>query len=216
MRNGDELLVFADKVFLEPILYVYWRSTDTRLPQVRLLAHLEEQKGPWPLRGSRRDGHGVAWLHATPAAFISYVLVQFSVRGAAGHNRWGVASPPLPPKTQSRNMNRSSSTGALCGRVSFYGCSPRRGGPSSGVRWVLVKTDRTLLHRGGELEGCRVGANPTLPLRHQPQTRLGETRVKWASVKTNRARRRPEERWAPSPELDGRGLAFRCLTPHIF
>ena len=78
--------------------------------------------------------------------------------------------------------------------------------------------------RGGTKESKRRGASERIPL---SPTRLGETRVKWASVKTNRARRedrgtnppppspplplpkepqgrRPEKRWAPSPEPDGR------------
>ena len=118
-------LVFADKVFLEPILHVSWRSTDTRLRQVRLLAHLEVPKRPLTPSGPRGDGHGVAWLHAAPAAFLSSVLVHFRVHGAAGHNRWKGAERQPPAKTQGRNMDRSLSTGALCGRVSFKGLQPK-------------------------------------------------------------------------------------------
>ena len=41
---------------------------------------------------------------------LSSVPEKFPVRGAAGHNRWGVVETPLLVKTQGRNMDRILST----------------------------------------------------------------------------------------------------------
>ena len=69
-----------------------------------------------------------------------------------------------------------------------------------------MSTDRTLPHRGGEQEGCRVGANATLPLRHQPQTWLARSGQKWGSVKTNRTlAKAPVAYWMLPCSTQGKG-----------
>ena len=66
---------------------------------------------PCPPQGGRGEV-AMAWprcmLHQTFS--LSSVPVQFPVRGAASHNRWGVVETPLSLKTQGRNMDRSLSS----------------------------------------------------------------------------------------------------------
>ena len=160
----------------------FWSPASTFIGAVRIHVFLKfdyrlilkHNKAPDPFGGLGEIAHGVAACYTRSAAFISSVPEKFPFHGAAGHNRWEVVETLLPVKTQGRNMDRSLSTCALstcalCCRVSFDGFSPRRGRPSSGVRWSSCQdghypspSDASKRRdRGESKRGAASEANPT-------------------------------------------------------
>ena len=133
-----------------------------------------------------------------------------------------LCSPTAGTTFQLLPGERGAESYTTCARLS----NSRR---AAAQRW---KPNRPCLREAGQrrVRGVSRRSEFHSPLRQQPQTRLGETRVKWASVKTNRASR--EDRGTPPKNLRGadprnggrrpstrraptQGLAFRCLTRYI-
>ena len=157
-------------------------------------------------RESRGDGHGGGGL-ADVFLFVCPCIV--SVPWSCGPQPLGSggdATPCEDPRQESWTTVQARS------RVSFNGCSPRRGGPPgpTGPMWASEQSDTRGVPRQSE---------PHSPLRHQLLTRLGETPpprhgnpppppppppLQSPTSSQEPEGRRPEKRWAPSPESDGR------------
>ena len=131
-------------------------------------------KAPGPPRGPRGDGHGdgdqAARLRclsdADPFFSVVALISRVSFNGSP-HVVFSSCGCHVP---------------ALACRVRGVPSHPRHvqsfnGRRAHAQRWWPNGPEPTKRRdRWREQEGCRVGANPTLPLRHQPQTWLGVAR----------------------------------------
>ena len=143
------VVVFLDGGIGRLRLHYFWYGPGTRFHCTRLLAQPEVFKGPWPLRGSRGDGHGkrllvglaLAWLHGaySPLSARSVsLLTSIAVRarrqcdsGASGRRVSFNAQNERLPGGRYKSERTCQGLGACRdGSPSLPGCSWRLCTPS--------------------------------------------------------------------------------------